>query len=413
MGASEPAKKSVPKRRRSALAAIAENVGGLILLAGLGAVIYFYVWPWTQTTAWPWARSLFDRPVEKPAEGVLLIKATRRTALPADYRVYVDGKIVGGEEWPGGYLSAPTSLEAPGEAILWVGTERVGTRNGKEWLLDAKPEPTVKEYRLSLKPGTYEVQVAVPNHHVGGETKNLGPDVQFRWDDHGNVVIPQRFPYSFRQETLKVEKDKTTVWEIDVDGRCFSGQFVARVPLEASFQWGISYVEAMDRVHRGELTLPHDLEKVLSALMAAHEHIRASAPKRPVLRLPVPGLNFVEREGFREFDIGQIKQIKHWLLRHYVDLPEPKQIFLAAPMYVPEIGLPEQIAQARVLNKEIRAKYEADTAAPLAKNAAESRAHVEFKNLSAARPLVAPVQERERISRLLDELVEELSRVAR
>jgi hypothetical protein len=171
MRKSGSAKTFLPNKPRSALAAIAKNVTGLITLAGLGAVIYFYLGPWTQTTAWPWAKGLFNRPGQKPAETILVVRAIRRTALPADYRIYLDGRIVGAEEWPGYSLSAPIHLPGPNEVRLALavlgatveGKECLGIRKGKEWQLKQMPGPTVKEYRFQLKPGSYDVEVAIPN----------------------------------------------------------------------------------------------------------------------------------------------------------------------------------------------------------------------------------------------------------
>jgi hypothetical protein len=261
-----------------------------------------------------------------------------------------------------------------------------------------------------------------PNHHVVPEREvafnPLSPDANLRWDRYGNVFIPDRFPYSFRLETVKVEKGKTTVWEIDIDGRCFSGQFVTKVSFADILHPSISYAEVVDRIGRGGLRLP-DLSKVRSTLAGALEPIRARPLKRPVLRLPVPGLDVwtdekEKRQGLREFDVGQIRRIREWLLAHYVNLPEPKQIQLAGPMLVPEIAaFPGQLAEARARNEEIRAKWERDTAEPRRQNEAERWAFQQFRNRPGAHPLLASRQERQRLTRLLAEVVDELNRIAK
>jgi hypothetical protein len=221
-------------------------------------------------------------PKTAPSEGTLVVKTMRDTVMPPNFRLYIDGKIVGGQKVESYFLTGSAAQ------ILWMGpsTYTVAEWDRNKSLQIAKlPVPQTIPYQFKLKPGTYVVEAALMNLYLPAYGRA-----------HMSGVVGD-FPLAFRQKSVTVEAGKTVEIEFDVSARFLKHPDEPKKCRE----WLALYQAAVESFRR-------DVEPLVSAFAAVRDQFR-NLPGEQAVWVSLPQLY----GGRRQLDWQQVWAIADWI----------------------------------------------------------------------------------------------------
>lgn len=242
-------------------------------------------------------------PQKPKQETTLRVKVSRAKIYPADWRLYLDGKLVAGKTEAVDYRIQPL---VDGYEVHIHSGRAFQYRDGKttfEIGLDRVVEP----FEFPVPPGTHKVELL--SRQVVFSAGRTVPAFPYHLDTSGEITISKGASGPVQEVVLTASDPVST-----------SGRFASDHPaltLTGSnlvgIDVGIVYPGQIEKVVTRCVALVEE-DPILRALFAAERQFQAGTqPGRPTLLLQLPR----EAGGARECDGAQVRTLVDWLVQKY------------------------------------------------------------------------------------------------